>query len=102
MDSYGIKTVGGHFRFQELVMTKGIHIVKSCNVGFNYYLWLCFLPVNHRLILVVFILSIVIVITLIIFQGIKILVLIRHNAHLNGYRLQKYLLSSKIDMMCSK
>ena len=27
MDSYGIKNMGGHFRFQELVMTKGIHIV---------------------------------------------------------------------------
>ena len=42
------------------------------------------------------------VITIIFFQGIKILVLIRHNAHLNGHRLPQNLLSSKIDIMCSK
>ena len=32
MVDHGIKNVGGHFRFQELVMTKGIHIVNSCHV----------------------------------------------------------------------
>ena len=28
MDSHGIKNVTGHFRFQERVMTKGIHVVN--------------------------------------------------------------------------
>ena len=100
MDSYGIKNVGGHFRFQELVMTKGIHIVNAMMIQLFFmvqfsssksYIHTCGLRLNYGR-----------VITIIFFQGIKILFLIRHNAHLNGYRLEQNLLSSKIAIMCSK
>ena len=52
-------------------MTKGINIVNSCYVWFNYYVWFSFLPLNHRFLLVVFILIMVRVIAIIIFQCIK-------------------------------